>query len=264
MATILIDGGYFVGRFENHWNRHTKKKNMRYWWEQGKQRNITKEELFGHLNRIFSYDMTYLHMKISEMNFPRRVIVCYDGIYGRRPRGSAYPDYKKNRRGGVSANEHKGIDVRERIVKCGYDPHALDDYWSYEYDDYMEADDLIAELCSAFPRNEDIVVMTKDRDLYQLLEHPNVRIHNFTKFITVEDFESEYGIEPKQFLDLKSLAGDKSDNIPGIKGVGPKTAAKWLRKYGCIEDIPLDLIDEESKESLKLWKRICSIPYHSA
>ena len=128
----------------------------------------------------------------------------------------------------------------------------------------MKSDDLIAELCSAFPRNEDIVVKTKDRDLYQLLEHPNVRIHNFTKFITVEDFESEYGIEPKQFLDLKSLAGDKSDNIPGIKGVGPKTAAKWLREYGCIEDIPLDLIDEESKESLKLWKRICSIPYHSA
>ena len=132
------------------------------------------------------------------MDFPCRVIVCYDGVYGRRPRGNLYAEYKMNRRGSVEAHQHKGIDVRERIIKCGYDPNALELWWSSDYDELMEADDLIAELCNALPRSEEIVVMSKDQDLFQLLELENVRIHDFTKMITREDFIEKFGILPEQ------------------------------------------------------------------
>ena len=263
MGTVLIDGGYFVGRFEKHWSRHGKK-NMRYWWEAGKRREITKEELFSHLNRIFSYDISYLRMRINEMDFPCRVIVCYDGVYGRRPRGNLYAEYKMNRRGSVEAHQHKGIDVRERIIKCGYDPNALDLWWSSDYDELMEADDLIAELCNALPRSEEIVVMSKDQDLFQLLELENVRIHDFTKMITREDFIEKFGILPEQYVDYKALAGDASDNIPGVKGIGGKTARKLLRKYGDLDSIPEEELKGYSRENIEIWRRITQIPYHSA
>ena len=262
MPLILIDGGYFVGRFEKHWSRYSKKKNMRYWWNKGKERHITKDELMANLKRILSYDIGYLNMRIQEMMFPRKVVVCYDGIYGRRTRGSRYPEYKMNRRGDVKSDKHKGIDVRKRIKQCGYDPHNIQEYWSYEYDELMEADDIIARICYDCPTDDEIIVMTKDKDLFQLMVLPNVKIHDFTKFYTVDDFKEEFGIEPHQYLDFKALAGDSSDNIPGVKGIGLKTASKLLQKYGTIEEIPYDIISEDKREEINLWKRISKIPYH--
>lgn len=235
---------------------------MRYWWEAGKRREITKEELFDHLHRIFSYDLSYLNMRINEMDIPRRVIVCYDGVYGRRPRGAIYPQYKMNRRGTVEAHQHKGIDVRERIVKCGYDPNALQDWWSSDYDEVMEADDLIAELCYALPDSEEIVVMTKDQDLFQLLAMDNVKIHDFTKMITKESFVERYGIEPEQYVDFKALAGDASDNIPGVKGIGGKTARKLLNEYGDLDSIPDEELKGAERSKVELWRTLTRIPYH--
>lgn len=262
MPLILIDGGYFVGRFEKHWSRYSNKKNMRYWWNQAQERHITKDELFDHLKRILSYDIGYLNMRIGEMFFPRKVVVCYDGIYGRRPRGSRYPEYKMNRRGDILADKHKGIDVRKRIKQCGYDPRKIQEFWSFEYDEMMEADDIIAQICLDCPPDDEVIVMTKDKDLFQLLEFPHVKIHDFTKFYTVEDFKRDFGVEPNQYLDLKSLAGDPSDNIPGIKGIGIKKGAKLLREYGTIEMIPEDILSREQKEEVELWKRISRVPYH--
>ena len=61
---------------------------------------------------------------------------------------------------------------------------------------------------------------------------------------------------------ILELAGDPSDNIPGIKGIGIKKGAKLLREYGTIEMIPEDILSHEQKEEVELWKRISRVPYH--
>jgi len=262
MTTILIDGGYFVGRFEKHWWNNPKRKNMKYWWEQGKSKKITKEVRDAHLKRLLGYDLTYLQMKIKEIGDVDRVIVCYDGIYGRRPRGALYDLYKQNRRGSVLAHKHTGIDVRERIKRTGHDPHELHEGWEYVYDDYKEADDLIAELCLELHSDTHLTIMTKDNDLIQLMALNNVNLHDFTNLLSPEYVETRFGVTCKQYLEFKALSGDKSDNIPGIVGIGVKTAAKYLRKHGSIDNFPKDLLSVEDSEKVRLWKKLTHLPFH--
>ena len=262
MTTILIDGGYFVGRFEKHWFPNPRRKNMKYWWEQKKMNKITTEVRDANLFRLFAYDITYLQMKIAEINPLSTVIVCYDGIYGRRPRGALYPEYKQNRRGGAIATKHKGIDVRYKIKRTKHDPEGLVLGWQYEYDDNKEADDLIAELCISLPDDEEIIVMSKDGDLIQLMALPNVSLHDFTIPITDDLIMEKYGITPSQYLDFKALVGDKSDNIPGIKGIGPATAKKYLSEYDTIDNFPQELLAEADISKANLWKRISTLPFH--
>jgi len=262
MTTILIDGGYFVGRLEKHWFYNPKRKNMKYWWEQRKAQKITKVERDNHLKRLFSYDLGYLHKIIQEIGFMSEVIVCYDGIYGRRPRGALYPAYKKNRRGNAEAHEHKGIDVRKRINKLKHNPNELLPDWKAEYDDYKEADDLIGEYCIHSKPDEDIIVMSKDKDLFQLMTLPNVRVHDFTNFMTSNRLLDECGVKPEQYLEFKALSGDRSDNIPGVNGIGPKKAAKYLSKYGSIGDFPENILTDEEYKLVSLWKRITQLPFH--
>ncbi len=264
MTTILIDGGYFVGRFEKHWFHNPRRKNMKYWWEQRKMNKITFEERDANLHRLFNYDLTYLQMKIAEMHTLCKVIVCYDGIYGRRPRGALYPEYKQNRRGGVIATEHKGIDVRHKIKKVKHDPEGLVLGWEYLYDDNKEADDLIAELCYSLPDDEEIIIMSKDGDLIQMMALPNVSLHDFTEMVSEDSIKEKYGITSSQYLDFKALAGDKSDNIPGVVGIGNKTAAKYLSEHGEISNFPNDLLSESDVERTNLWKRVSKLPFHQS
>ena len=104
--------------------------------------------------------------------------------------------------------------------------------------------------------------MSKDGDLIQMMALPNVSLHDFTAMLSDEIIIEKYGITPKQYLDYKSLAGDKADNIPGIRGIGPKTAEKYLSEYQSIDNFPPEILDEEGIKMTKLWKRISTIPFH--
>ena len=121
---------------------------------------------------------------------------------------------------------------------------------------------MIAELCYSLPKDEEINIMSKDGDLIQMMALPNVSLHDFTSMLSDEIIVEKYGITPSQYLDYKSLAGDKADNIPGIRGIGPKTAEKYLSEYQTIDNFPPELLDEEGIELTKLWKRISTIPFH--
>ncbi|WP_432647630.1 DNA polymerase I [Mitsuokella sp.] len=124
-----------------------------------------------------------------------------------------------------------------------------------EKDNY-EADDIIGTLATqAAAKDYDVLVVTGDRDALQLVR-PNLRVF-FTKRGTsnikaydTDVFKEEYGFEPIKLIDLKGLMGDASDNIPGIPGVGPKTAAKLLLEYGSLENV-LAHIDDISGKKLK-------------
>ena len=120
-----------------------------------------------------------------------------------------------------------------------------------------EADDIlgtVGEICTR--EGDDCVIVTGDRDSLQLVsEHVTVKLvtskagQTITTNYTPDVFRAEYGFEPARLIDLKSLMGDSSDNIPGVSGVGPKTATQLLLSYGTLDGIYEHL--PEIKESVR-------------
>lgn len=109
----------------------------------------------------------------------------------------------------------------------------------------FEADDLIATLAEKFRRMPDVqvIILTGDRDTLQLVEDEKVVVKMFNKGVsdtTVFDekaVEAKYGLRPDQLIDYKALVGDNSDNIKGVPGIGPKTAAEMIKKFGTLEKL---------------------------
>ena len=94
----------------------------------------------------------------------------------------------------------------------------------------------------------DVLICTGDRDALQLVNDAGHRavpaqgVSEMTRF-TPEEVEAKYGLTPAQYPDFAALRGDPSDNLPGIPGVGEKTAAKWIREFGSLDEL-VDRVDE--------------------
>jgi len=264
MPHFLIDAGYFVGRMEKHWSKFSSRKNMRYWQNEYNEGRITSQERTKRIKQIMKNDIGYIQMRMEEMGKIESVLVCYDGIYSRRPRGKIYSKYKMNR-SDIKAEEHKGIDIRKRIRKCGFNPDSLSDSWSAIYDEYAEADDLLAKKAlELMDSGEEVVIMSKDSDLKQALAWgDSVRLHDFTKEICVDDFIEEWGILPSQYVYYKALVGDKSDNIPGIKGIGRSKAKTLLKKYPTIQDIPQKQFTDTEWSDFYKYNLLMTLPFES-
>ena len=103
----------------------------------------------------------------------------------------------------------------------------------------VEADDVIGTLASqAGEEGLDTLISTTDKDFAQLVG-PHVRLVSWTSNRVIDSaaVEEKFGVPPERIRDYLALAGDASDNIPGVRGVGPKTAAKWLQAYGSLEGV---------------------------
>jgi len=122
--------------------------------------------------------------------------------------------------------------------------------------DGLEADDLIAGYAERFKKKHPVVIVASDKDLKQLLDEqvyiwdPGSRTGEPVNSL---DFTREMGIAPGQWPDFQALVGDSSDNIPGVPGVGPKTALGWLKKYPHLEALieNLDRLKPREQEKLK-------------
>ncbi len=121
----------------------------------------------------------------------------------------------------------------------------------------IEGDDIIGIVSKKFLDTETIIV-TGDRDSFQLVDDATSvyftkKGTSDVKIIDVKTLKQEYGVTPKQFIDLKALQGDASDNIPGVAGVGPKTATDLILKYSSIENLyeHIDEIPGKLKEKLE-------------
>ena len=120
----------------------------------------------------------------------------------------------------------------------------------------FEADDLIATLATRFSGKDDlqIVILTGDRDTLQLVDGEKIVVQTFNKGVsdtTIYDEKAvieKYGLPPKLVVDYKALAGDPSDNIKGVPGIGPKTATELLQKFGSIEGIYKNLSSDAKLE----------------
>jgi len=102
-----------------------------------------------------------------------------------------------------------------------------------------EADDVIATVATAgAAKGLTVAMCTSDKDCRQLLQ-PNVRIQNLRKGVVLDEagLKADWGITPEQVVDFQTLVGDSVDNVPGVPGCGPKTAAKWLQQFGTLENI---------------------------
>lgn len=197
-----------------------------------------------HTNAIYSFKLMF--EALLEQEKPTDILVAFDA--GKTTfRHQFFKDYKAGRAKTPSEFREQLPYIKELIEDFGVKHYELVDY---------EADDIIGTLSKkASQRGMEVVIYSGDRDLTQLASDL-VTVKVTKKGVKELDIytpafiEEKYQLEPLQIIDMKGLAGDSSDNIPGVTKVGEKTAIKLLTQYGSVEGI-YDHIDEMKKSKLK-------------
>lgn len=198
--------------------------------------NLSNEDkptgvIFGFLDQVF---------KLAEKLNSNKLVFCWDSKIS--VRRQAYPDYKKKAK----------IEDEEtlKLIEIGF-PQFNElrtkilpeiGFRNILFERGFEADDVIARACEQIFQKEDmVIIISPDNDLYQLLSTPieilndkflsTISIYNpiTKKLYTWQDFYNEWGIEPSWWVEVKALAGCPSDNVKGMKGIGYKTAIKFLQ-----------------------------------
>ncbi|MGW4201944.1 DNA polymerase I [Streptomyces sp. NPDC004726] len=164
---------------------------------------------------------------------PTHFAVAFD-VSRKTWRSQDFPEYKANR--SSTPDEFKG-----QVELIG---ELLDTMNAVRFAvDGFEADDIIATLATrAEAEGFDVLIVTGDRDSFQLVSerttvlYPTKGVSELTRF-TPEKVHEKYGLTPRQYPDFAALRGDPSDNLPGIPGVGEKTAAKWINQFGSFAEL---------------------------
>lgn len=159
------------------------------------------------------------------------VAICFD--YGRSKRYKMCSTYKATR----NKKRDDDPEVRARFVSVCQQIDTLRKqhlksigFRNVFYAKGFEADDMIASVCNNLRAGDEAVIVSADHDMWQLIRHNvSVFIPTVKKHITRKSFVQEYGFSPRKWVDVKCLAGCSTDDIPGISGIGEKTAAKYLR-----------------------------------
>ena len=192
------------------------------------------------------YGLVNMLNKIIKEEKPEYMLVAFDK--GKTFRHEKYKSYKEGR---IKTPDDllKQFEVAKKLV-------PLMGIKMYEIDNY-EADDIIGTYSRLVSEDKDFdsLIVSSDKDLLQLINKENtVKLLKSKDYIIMDEetFFKEYGITPDKMIDLKGLMGDSSDNIPGVKGIGEKTALKLLQDYGSIEGIyeNIDSISGKTKEKL--------------
>jgi DNA polymerase-1 len=145
-------------------------------------------------------------------------------------RNEIYSDYKANRSEAPDDLAPQFEYIRKSVVAFNLPSVDLPNY---------EADDLIATYAEQIlAKGAKVTIVSSDKDLMQLYRK-DVRLFDpmKNKFITPEDILTKFGVGPEKVIDVQSLAGDSSDNVPGVPGIGVKTAAELINKYGTLEKL---------------------------
>lgn len=206
------------------------------------------------MNTSASYGFTMALMKLIQGHGMAHMAVVFDAIgkeaEERTFRDELYDAYKANR-SPMPEDLIANLPYIKQIVEA-LDVPVIEIIG-------VEADDVIGTLaCRAAAEGADVVIVSPDKDFQQLLS-PSISIfrpsHRGEEFdpITMETFRDRYGLEPRQFIDMLALMGDASDNIPGVPGIGEKTAMQLLQDYGSVEslvDHASDIKGKRAREGL--------------
>ena len=205
----------------------------------------TREGLYTHA--IFGFLNILERMEKEEQ--PEAVCVAFD-LHGPTFRHLRYDGYKATRHG-MPEELAMQMPVMKDVLRAMNIPIYECQGW--------EADDVIGTVGRICSNNGwECVVVTGDRDSLQLIdENVHVKLvisrpgQTTATLYTEEKFREEYGFEPKKMVDLKALMGDSSDNIPGVAGVGPKTATELLLKFGSLDGVYENLQDPSIRPKLR-------------
>lgn len=216
------------------------------------------------------YGFSAMLLTILEKLGPTHVAVAWD-VKGPTFRKKEYAEYKANR-GPMDEDLVSQIDRTKQVVEILNIPQfGIEGY---------EGDDIIGTL-SRLATDEDserdtqVVIVTGDKDSLQLIKDKQVVVYlpiqNRSSQAVVFDeqkMEEVYGLKPRQIIDLKSLMGDASDNIPGVKGIGKVTATKLIQKFGSLkgvyENLDSEDISKKTKTLLEEQKQMAEQSYHLA
>lgn len=191
-------------------------------------------------------------IEVIKQESPSYIFVAFDANE-KTKRHIEYPNYKSGRISPpIEIYEQKQIIISLlELAKIKWFEQGGD-----------EADDLIATLCTKYCDQYQIIIFSEDKDLYQLVdENISILIKNKNakigyKKITINNFYDEMKIYPNQIIDFKAIAGDSSDNLKGIKGIGKMTAIELLNKYKTLENIYNNLNELSKVQQIKFieWK----------
>ena len=226
---ILIDGNnllfrsYYATAYNGNFMKNSK--------------NFPTNALFGFVNMI---------NKIVEEENPVYALVAFDK--GKTFRHDKYDFYKQGRIETPNELKVQFPIAKEILTNMGIKYLEVDNY---------DADDIIGTFARMCDENEeyDATIISSDKDLLQLISNDvDVKLLKQKDYIRMNEntFFETYGIKPINIIDLKALQGDASDNIPGVKGIGEKTALTLLKEYGTVENIyeNIDNIKGKVKEKL--------------
>lgn len=216
------------------------------------------------------YGFAAIAMEIVHKLNPTKVVVAWDSPTSMAQRKLIYADYKAGR---VKPGEDFYTQIpllKELIQDLGWGFAEIPEY---------EADDIIGTLSREADEAGDweTFIISSDLDMLQIVDD-NTHMWRILKGFTnieqmdIPEIEAKYGIKKSQFLDLKALKGDASDNIPGVPGIGEKTAAKLLNEYGDLDGVynNIDKISgstktklEAGKDSAYLSKKLAKIMFNA-
>ena len=179
-----------------------------------------------HTNAVYGFTSMLINLLRDED--PTHLAVAFD-VSRRTFRSETYADYKATR--SATPSEFEGqISLVQEILDALAIPFV-------QVEGY-EADDLIATLTTrAAAAGMEVLISSGDRDCFQLVTDRVTLIYPVRGVsevwrMTPSAVEAKYGVPPERYSDLAALVGESSDNLPGIPGVGPKTAAKWIHQFG--------------------------------
>lgn len=200
------------------------------------------------------YGFAVMALEVIKRLKPDYVAVAWDKPKTNiRKRLEMYPEYKAGRKP-APPDFYDQVEVLHELLKAfGWPLYELDDY---------EADDIMGTLAvQARAKGIDTMLVTSDLDLLQVI-NGNVHVYALKtglsniELYSPKSFEAKYGLKVEQFLDLKAIKGDSSDNIPGVPGIGEKGATELLKQYrtldGVYENLPL--IKESVRKKLEAGK----------
>ena len=212
------------------------------------------------------YGFTRLVMNLIRDREPDYVVVAFDPP-GPTFRNDIFPEYKANR-------SEPPDDLKPQFSMCRDATNALG-LASIELSGY-EADDVIGTLAKRWCDQGDAyrcIIVTADKDMMQLVDDQVTLWDGKEKESAHDEVVAKFGVPPKAVIDLLGLAGDTSDNIPGVPGIGPKTAATLLQKYGDLESLlesaheikgkrgeNLRSFSDQARLSRKLATIACDVP----
>ncbi len=215
-----------------------------------------------------TYGFTSVLLRLLEQDAPEYLAVTFDT--GSTFRDEIYPEYKATREKMPDDLRAQIERIRELVAAFGIPVLEADGY---------EADDVLGTVASlASKEGVQVVILTGDRDLLQLVtDDVSIRLAGQRLADAIdfgpEEVREKYRLSPEQLVDLKALVGDTSDNIPGVRGVGEKTAVNLLEQYGDLtsiydhlEEVPsrfrtkLDEGRQEAELSYRLGKIITEVP----